>query len=205
MTDKSVKYALFIEPDGPLKTDIIEWKKAVKKQLGRQSFCSHPPHATLIVFSSGEPRARIVKHLRQAVAEIPYFRIESRGTIVLADGNGNSAIAYRLDKSEPMFKLQKAVADAIKPFIDRTGMATFCSSRDRYGASLIQYGFPFVGRHWIAHMTIAALGLPLTHPFIAAFRQQTVRHDFIVRRISLWRITGDRHDKEADIPLRGNR
>ena len=41
-------FAVFIEPKGGLRTNILRWKEMVEAKYPNQSYCLHPPHSTLI-------------------------------------------------------------------------------------------------------------------------------------------------------------
>ena len=41
-------FAVFIEPEGELRTNILRWKEMVEMKYPNQTYCLHPPHSTLI-------------------------------------------------------------------------------------------------------------------------------------------------------------
>ena len=59
------------------------------------------------------------------------------------------------------------------------------------------YGFPFVGSHWIPHFTVAALPVPRDHHLLAEFLESTGCQQMTVRRVTWWRVVGDRHEQLA--------
>ena len=64
----------------------------------------------------------------------------------------------------------------------------------------LNYGFPFVGKIWIPHLTVSSISLSSDKnkmsKLIEDFLSQKIHNKKInVNKISIWKINGDKHKK----------
>ena len=202
-----LQYAVFIEPEGELNAFIIKQKSRVQTCHGCQPYGSHPPHCSLYVSALGEAETWM-SLLERTVRSNTAFVLRVQGTVVFyndAMTGGGHTLALRAQRTDALGALQACVSEALAPYVDRKsiGNPSGFMAQEPYRASIVKYGYPFVGTHWIPHFTIASLLIPGDSPAIKAFEAQPVAFEQWVRSVSVWRIDNDRHERIATIGFGG--
>ena len=188
---------IFIQPKGELKDNILSWKSRVKEKLVTSSYCSHPPHSTLI-HTNVASEVDAQREIRKAIKSFSRFFIKTEGTSVFwNDGaaEGGHTLIWKLQKTREICDLQFLVAEALRPIWVRTAMPDYVKNSDDCIQSFNLYGFPFVGSHWIPHMTIASLKTESDDVFIENFLSQAINFTIEVDEVSCWRT--DRNDQHV--------
>ncbi|MEY4387224.1 MAG: hypothetical protein RLY20_2507 [Verrucomicrobiota bacterium] len=198
-------YGIFIEPTGSLAESIRVLKAEVERQLPGQKFCSHPPHSTLIYGQYQDPKLWR-DQLAGALAALPPFRIQTTEFGFFYDdalAGGGHTVVFKAQPVPEIYALQKACGDILKRWRiatqpPRGGLL----EREPFRSSFAEYGFPFVGPHWIPHFTVASLKVAKDAPLLRALTAGNPRHEFLLDRVSVWEIAGDSHAKLFEAPLR---
>lgn len=197
---------IFIEPTGSLAESIRALKVEVERQMPGQKFCSHPPHSTLIYGNFQEPelwRAQFIA----ALATQSRFRIETREFAFFHDdalAGGGHSVVFKAMATPEIFALQKTCGDVLKHWRGEVEPARGgLLEREPFRSSFAEYGFPFVGSHWIPHFTVASLKVAKDAPLLRAISSGEARHVFLLDRVSVWEIEGDSHTKLFEVPLGG--
>ena len=187
--------AVFIEPSDLLKENIIYWKKLVQGLLPNQPYTLHPPHCTLIcteVIDEDQAQARVSDSLK----DLHPFSVKIEGPYAFwhdSATSGGHTICWKLEPIDQLFKLQKLVAQAIRPVLTKYSPPDICNINSDIQKSLDRYHFPFIGHHWIPHMTIASLNVNKNHELIGEFMRQELQFTSLVQEISFWRVNGEQH------------
>ena len=204
MNDVS-RQAVLIEPDAPLRETVLAWKARVAARWPSAAYLADPPHSTLWVGDVANHDG-IERALTDAVARVREFRVAVCAPHVFFDdalAGGGHTCAFAAVLTHDLSRLQSAIADAVRahrtPASDERLPAAL--RREPFLHSWRQYGFPFVGAHWIPHFTIASLPTRRDDPFIAEFLSSTASWEVQVRGLSLWRILGDRLERLASFSL----
>ena len=200
-------FGIFIEPTGSLAGAIRLLKAKVEHLLPGQKFCSHPPHSTLIYGEYQEPifwRSR----LASALTGVSPFSIQTAEFGCFYDdvpAGGGHTVVIKAQPTPNIFALQKACADVLKHWrsTTETPAGGGLLEHEPFRSSQIEYGFPFVGPHWIPHFTIASLKGTKDSPLLRAITVGEARHEFHLERVSVWEIEGDSHKKLFELPLHG--
>jgi len=199
-------FGIFIEPTGSLAGAIRSLKAEVERQLPGQKFCSHPPHSTLIYGKYQDPqlwRAELIKAVGSQCA-FPIRTTEFGFFYDDALAGGGHTVVFKAQPVPEVYALQKACGDVLKNWRGEVEAARGgLLEREPFKSSFEQYGFPFVGPHWIPHFTIASLKLAKDSPLLRALTSGEVRHEFLLDRVSVWEIEGDLHTKLFEVPLGG--
>jgi len=198
---------IFIEPTGSLAAAIRSLKAEVTRQLPSQTYCSHPPHSTLIAGAFQELNLW-QDHLAAALKTESPFTVRTTGFTIFHDdalAGGGHTVAFKAEPSPELFALQKHCADVVKTW--RAPAATtpraVLFEREPFRSSFAEYGFPFVGSHWLPHFTIASLKVAEDSPLLRAISSGAAQHEFLLDRVSVWEIADDLHTKLFEVPLGG--
>ncbi len=176
------RHAVLIEPDGALRELVLAWKSRAAARCPSSAYLGHPPAALQELCTT--------RH-------VPHVFYND------AFAAGGHTCAFAAGLTDDLARLQFAVCDAIRPHAIRKADSQLpvALRRDPFLRSWRQYGFPFVGSHWIPHLTIASVPTRPDDPFIAEFLASAAGPPQAVRAVSWWRITGERHERLASMRL----
>ncbi|HET7537866.1 MAG TPA: 2'-5' RNA ligase family protein [Candidatus Didemnitutus sp.] len=195
--------ALFIEPEGSLRACLLDRKAWLDASMPGQTYCNHPPHCTLVFGDYGDP-SRWLESLRAVTLQTPAFEVETDSWQEFphdALAEGGHTLAYRAVLDANLGQLQRKVAKTLAQF-RQDGVTTHpLANREPFASSLREFGFPFVGPHWIPHFTIGSPRVAADDPLLARLKTGPVRHRFLVRLVSVWRVDGDRHERLHELAL----
>ncbi len=148
------KYGLFWIPNKELNQYVESWKNRFRKIEPDAFFLNHPVHSTIFLFNAHEQdQSEIISSIKNVKINfsvdswrIFYSDILTQGDTLSVDLVPNSlACEFQRDLSESLLNFIK------KPiFYNNVWEGKYRESYDRYG-------FPFVGSHWIPHLTIASV------------------------------------------------
>ena len=189
-------FAVFIEPKGELRTNILKWKEMVKIKYPNQSYCLHPPHSTLIHVNvkQEEMAIQVVGNILKDITAFKNRIIET--DVFWNDGvaGGGHTLYWKIEANQILFDLQMQVAQSLIPFVSNNLEPKFVKFVPLLKNSFDRYGFPFIGNHWIPHMTIASLKTCQHDPLIEEFLEQSCEFELDVSEVSCWRVENDQHN-----------
>lgn len=200
---KPARTAIFIEPQGTLLEALYDRKAWLEQAMPGQAYCSHPPHCTLLFGDYGAP-AEWLEGLSERVAAVPALDLETDAWLQFpgdVQAGGGHTVAYRVRPTPALAGLQQTVADCLAPFIQPSLNDHPLAGKEPFARSLTKYGFPFVGTHWIPHFTIGSPIVAPEAPLLVRLMTVPVRHRFVVRILSVWLVTGDRHERIHELAL----
>ena len=195
-----ILHGVFIEPDAELDKFIRTQKKVVSSQRPGEAYTDHPPHATLIVGAYHSPDIWL-ELLEDLV--LPAFDIQVVGYHVFendAMACGGHTVVHRIQLSEHLVVAQRAVAEVLADFVE-CATPNYAFNVEPMRSSQERYGFPFIGEHWIPHMTVASINGQLNDPLIEDLLSEKCRMRVRVEALQVWRVENERHEMVARLPL----
>ena len=199
----TTRYAVFLEPTGGLRDFLVDAKSRVEATLPGQTYCAHPPHSTLI-HGAYERVSAWRGALCAGVKSQDSFQLVCSDTQVFYDdvlAGGGHTVAVRADRDPALAELQRVVANVLARHKIADPSAGAADWQGPMRASVDQYGFPFVGEHWIPHFTIASLKTDRDHPLLNDLLATSVHFTMIVDKVSVWSINDDEHEHLFDAPI----
>jgi len=193
------KYGIFLEPKEKLARFINDCKKRVDQALPNQAYCNHPPHSTILCtwLREIEQVKFVLEKLLSEESSIPY-NVEESMCFYDDALTGGHTVAMKIDDiSGKMADLQVKVAEALGSFIDFSAApkpSGFLLS-DPFNSSYEKFASPFVGSHWIPHMTIASLKVEKDNPLLESLLKSEFKHEGYFNEVSLVEIMGDVHSR----------
>ena len=186
--------AIFILPEESFANEIVHWKERIENSYPNQPYTAHPPHMTLInmdVINKGDAIA-IFSSLSNSSHP---FQISIKQTSVFWDdaATGGHTLYFDVEKNMPLQDLQKIVANALKSVKTHTPPPNYLVGHKLLQDSYENFGFPFIGDHWIPHFSVSSLQSERTHPIIKDFLSINKQSLFMVNQMSLWYIDGNDH------------
>lgn len=200
-----VRSAIFIEPRGPLRTALIERKSMLERAMPGQAYTCHPPHSTLLFGDYGSPELW-TDNLRAAVISLPPFPLATDAWQEFPNdlqANGGHTVAYRVKLSPDLLRLQLTIAEVVAPFRKPDPIPHPLADREPFASSLMRFGFPFVGPHWIPHFTIGSPRVPANDPLLVTLMAGSAAHEEQINCVSVWRVTADHHERLTELALAG--
>ena len=91
------------------------------------------------------------------------------------------------------FALQAKIADAIQSLHTTIDTPDFVKNNKVLRTSFKKYGYPFVGSHWIPHLTIASLRTNQNHSLITEFMEWKPNYVMQIKEVSCWHVENDDH------------
>lgn len=190
-------YAVFIEPDDTLRNYIDKKKLSVVSQLGHQKYVDHPPHMTLFHGALPNSEHWLERLDHPKVGELHLYCNDFQ---VFYDDplcDGNHTLALKLS-GEGLHQLQMLIANQLQNYVCKKPASFTDPSLQK---SWDRYGFPFVGNHWIPHMTIASLDKKHCDDYLRKTLEETLNFHTICTAVSVWRVKGDTHTKLKELSI----
>lgn len=188
------KYAVFIEPVASLAAYISSLKAEVTQWKPKQKYCDHPPHSTLI-FGDYTDSEKWIEELKDAVKCKP-FALQVKKWMVFPNdpqANGGQTVTLAIEHSSELSSLQMNCARVLKKY--KLSDSEVSQMPLPMATSFREYGFPFVGSHWLPHFSIASLSAAIDDPFLLSITTRQVSFEMIVGSISVWSVQEDEHQK----------
>ena len=148
------KYGIFWIPENRLKDYVKYWKLKIKDLEEQADYLYHPVHATMFLFEANEKdQSNIISSIinRKINFKIDGWKLFEKDLITNSD-----TITIALKASQETYKFQEYLAETLLSFI-RNPIRYNNNWMGEYKESYEKYGFPFVGNHWIPHLTVASV------------------------------------------------
>mgnify|MGYP006074944083 CR=1 FL=1 len=202
-----MKIAIFIEPSVKNLRMISKWKELVNKQFGYQKYLDHPAHSTLAVFDLKKKiDSSFFEKLEDKISTFKKFNLTiSKSSIFYKDPlTKGDTLHYIIKSNKNLIHLQKIILIHFKD-IEKNLIKNQKYSNKKFDNNYKKYGFPFVGKDWIPHFTIASIKSTIKkkEKFIKRFLMDKILHKlFTVKYISVWHISGNKHKKIFEYNLK---
>jgi 2'-5' RNA ligase len=154
-----------LEPDAHLSALVMEYKRRVRKLVGDQLYLSDPPHTTL--YLAGFQDLEVVfGALSRVASKTPAIGVALEGWRVFLDDaltDKNTLVCQFSSASRKAAQgIQAAVISALAPLRDQDAcIARYQPRWESLSAvqqqSVTRCGFPYSGREWHPHLTIASI------------------------------------------------
>ena len=198
-----MNFGIFITPRGKLYHNIIGWKNKIQTTLPDQHYCSHPPHCT-ILHSEMSNESEIIESLKKLISNLRKFKLYTYKTSVFWNDfatNRSHTLVWTFQESTEIREIQIKIANELGPFIKARPIPTHLNKSKVLLDSFTKFGYPFVGKHWTPHMTVASLSTKKDHYLITEFLSQKVSLDLEINSLELWQIDKEKHSKIYEFSL----
>ena len=185
---------VFIVPRGLIKSKITFWKERIERELKGQPYTNHPPHLTIIHADIKEDEIAI-REIKECVNELRSFTLTvHRNNIFWNDlFTGGHTLSYNIKESEYLNKVQKKLSAVFFKYKKNHEVPLLFKTQKELYDSYLNFGFPFVGEHWIPHFTVSSLKVDENHRIIQEFLMDKIDFSFTVEKVSVWNINGNKH------------
>lgn len=185
-------YLFALEPSDELRNGIIKNKALVKKVAGPQTYLEHFPHCTLylsVFFRMDFEKAlRLFLRSREPIK----IRIGSWHVFKNDPRTLGHTISYAV-KSPTIKKFQEKLVKTVSPFCMDVNLFAESVFPKEMQDNIEKYGYPYVGKSWIPHFTIASVRKDLFESVWDTLSKQNPKFEFSADALSLYEIKGETH------------
>ncbi len=187
----ATKYGIFWIPNEEINQYVESWKNRIRKVEPDAVYLNHPVHATIFLFNGfEEDQSEIISTIKNSKINflLEGWRVFENDLVTNAD-----TLAIGLKPSISGSEFQLNVAISLLKFVSEPVFYKN-SWEGVYKESFQRYGFPFVGGHWIPHLTIASVKND-AKALIEEAKLTTINlnQEQLEGHISLFKISGENH------------
>ena len=191
------KIAAFIEFDKIITRKILNQKKIVKKKFGNQIYLNHPVHLTLFTLNiKNINKLKKIYINKNKIQSKPFSINVTRPGIFYDDPlTGGHTIFYHIKKNDRINKIQLRHLRRINKNLKTLKRNINLFKNNILKNNYKKYGFPFAGKIWIPHITIASIkNTTNNNNYIKYFLSTKINLKCLVSEIKFYKIVKDRHD-----------
>ena len=154
-----LKLGVFYCVDGILKNDVESIKSLFKTKARESKYLNHLVHSTLYVFEIDSEKINDVIEKFQSLQKVlsPVSSQINKWRVFENDILTNlNTLCLEIELSKDLFRFQMNIVNSLVEFHLKKPITNF---EGLLKESYIQYGYPFVGEHWVPHITIGSLDI----------------------------------------------
>ena len=201
-----MRIGFFIEPQGIILKKIKSWKQLVKKNLKNQRYLNHPPHSTIAVFDLKKRiKINLLKSIFKDFSQNSFnLKIDNFSIFYQDPITNGDTLHLKIKKNINLSQLQKKILKCFRK-LDVHLKKDKKFSIKKFQKNLDTFGYPFVGKEWLPHFTIASIksNSKKKKTIFKDFLNQNISNKtFKIIFISVWMIRGDNHKRLFKIYLK---
>ena len=188
-----IRLGVFLEVEPDLKNKVEKIKAFFLTKKKKHEYLDHPVHLTFYVFNAQEEDIKeicktldiISKKRNPFKISIKKWRVFKNDVLTLFN-----TLCLDVEKSDDIMKLQLDIGESLidlhyENYQNHIGLLERSNKR---------YGYPFIGSHWIPHITIGSIDMPVDEILENSKDLFIFPRELIVDNLSLYKIEGDKHD-----------
>lgn len=190
------KFGVFLIPNKSLVKEIIDIKKYFNSISINNKYINHPPHSSLYVFDTDKQlEDSVIQAFTKLDNQIIPISCNLSGWNIFENdtlAGGLNTLYMGIEPKSQLFEIQSKVVKKLYKFHVKKSYS-FPTTKP-FKKSLETYGYPFVGSHWIPHLTVGALDLNINdiNNHISYFKLKNKK--FLIDSISLYSIKKEKHN-----------
>ena len=135
----------------------------------------------------------VIEKAAESIDGVKYARWDSVKGIV--------KVKFLTNKTD-LNEIQKKLSVVFSKYKKNNEIPEFFRTNKQLYDSYLDFGFPFVGEHWIPHFTISSLKVGKNHKLINDFLLDQIDISFTVNKVSIWNIKGNQHQMIEEFILK---
>ena len=189
-----IKIAAFIIPKKKIRDKILDLKKKIKTNFGNQPYLSHLPHCTLFTINASNKILNEKKNFNTLTIKSNFNKtliIKKTGIFLNDPITGGKTIYFGVTKTPFLNMLQ---SELLKLFFKFNTSSKMKFKYNWMNKNNKRYGYPFVGKKWIPHLTIASLtSFHNKNKFIKNFLNKKIDTKELFNKVYIYKVNGDKH------------
>lgn len=201
---KHVKYGVFWTPPAAITAYINKWKQAVRKLEPLARYLEHPVHTTFfLLMGSIEDEDSIIAALKKLAQEQQPITVNFDKWLVFKNDlvTGADTLTIAISVAEALHNLQTKITVSLQPF-KKQNVPYNIDWQGPFLESYNNYGFPFCGKHWLPHISVASVTGKAKSVIDSALQVHDLPAESIIDNISLYKIHGDQHTHISTIQFK---
>lgn len=187
-----IKLGVLYNCEGKIKDQILTLKKEFLLSSSKKAYLNHPAHISFYVFEIEErdlPKA--TKAFELITEELTPTKTSILGWSVFEKDlmTGLNTAYLELQLNDDLKKTQVLIAETLCVYASRISPYKLYGP---YLKSYDKYGYPFVGDHWIPHISIGSLGYPKKE-ILQRLKSENFNKEIVIDKFNLFLIQGDAH------------
>jgi len=185
-----MKIALVLRLASGVEKKIKKFKKLFKTKHLKCLYIDDFPHLTLFTMDTYLKKNFLKKiELNKCFKKIP-IKIGKPDIFAKDILTGGKTFFYRINKNKKLFDLQHCVINIFKKYKIKEKTSNKFHKNTLEYKSFKKYGFPYVGKHWIPHISICSiLDKNINNELAKKFFKSKINLDFYVYELSLCVVT----------------
>ena len=184
---------MFLEVEKDLKNKVEKIKTFFLSKKKPHMYLDHPVHLSFYVFNAQEKDIKKICETLEKISlntnpfklSIKKWRVFDNDVLTLLN-----TLCLDVEKSDEIVKLQLDIGESL--------INLHCKNNQNYNGLLDKankrYGYPFIGPHWIPHITIGSIDMPVDEILENSNDLFIFPNELIVNNLNLYKIEGDIHE-----------
>ena len=152
-----MKIAIVLKLEKKIENKIKILKNIFKKKHHRYMYVDDFPHLTLLTMNVNLKK----NQLKKIDLKIKFKDIKiniSKPSVFKKDLlTGGETFFFKIKKNKKLFNLQLYVANIFKKYLIKSKTINKFDKKTLEYKSLKNYGFPYIGKHWIPHVSVCSV------------------------------------------------
>lgn len=188
-----IKLGVFYCPEGELKNSIETIKSYFTSRSQTNKYLDHLVHTTIYVFDTDLIELNEIirefetfqdKHHSQSI-QIIKWRVFENDILT-----GLNTLCLEIELTNDLRLFQENIVNTLKKFHSYELNNTF---KGEFKISYDKFGFPFVGEHWIPHLTIGSMDIESKKILEYTDGLFEFPQKIVINNLCLFKIEGDSH------------
>lgn len=190
-----MKYGVLWQP-GKNVTHFIEyWKSCIRLVEPDAIYLEHPVHSTLfLLMANMNEENKLMESIREICDRYTPFYIKFSGWHVFYNdaATGGDTLVLKIKPDQFLLEIQNIIVTKLS--IHRHGDIYYGTNwQGEYLQSMKLWGFPFVGSHWVPHISIASVRNGGKTIINSAIVSKNIPCADLFDSLSLYKIAGEEH------------
>ena len=199
-----IKIGIFFNCDKDLEKNVIDMKSFFKKKSSSSLYLDHLPHMTIYVIDiEKEKFYNVVQDFNKLENYFNKFQADLKGWKIFENDflTNLNTLCLEIDLTNDLEALQRKVVNTLYKYSVNINHSEL---KGNYLKSYQTYGYPFVGKHWIPHITVGSLSMNPEALINYSNNLFSYPNKVLINNLSLYTINGDDHKLIQKIIFNGN-
>jgi 2'-5' RNA ligase len=200
------KFLIGIHPPRNVVNRVKSIKSKVLKKLGFQNQANIEPHITFNL-NDFESIDSIDAVMKEICLRFKPIRVRVEGLTTFPRSNDEDVVVYSvIEPKSELRRLQKALTKELSSFRIGENLRSYLENNpsitqldDRQVKTSKKYGYPFIGRFWIPHMSIAFIDASKFDQIKEEIMKERIDEEFLLKELTVFIYNNESHNWE---PLR---
>ncbi len=182
-----MKIVFLIKPNKEITNLVNFWKKKIKNYHKNTVYLLDIPHLTLFTAEVKNIKS-VIDRVKLIIRNLDPITLQLNNTFCFKNDllTGGNTIMFKILKNSKLFDMQYKIANSVKNYvIDKKKIKNFKGENLK---SFRKYGFPYIGKHWIPHITICSIIGKNDNRIIKKFLKIKINKRFMFSEVFIYKV-----------------